>query len=292
MRDVEAKRCKKCGCIYPIEDNECPACGKKYKKNRVRTVFAVMVAVVAVLFLYATSSDAESKAEVETTETTEATVSSYARQSIDLNNLSQYPWGNTLHEALMSIGASDVKTIDCEVDSSDVTFRIVTETKRLWASVGGKYGTEWYVNWIRNYDESGIYYYSTWEERLYSYETGEIIYEPVPGSSSKYPLVVTVEAFVNDIRNNIDAAKEKYNGKWVEITGRVTDYSRYNGSSLSGYYLYGGYAKEGLKIVCWQNKEDSTQFTKVGRMCTCTGIVREVTTANATEIANCQIVFE
>ena len=264
-------------------------------RKGVKTPLVIMAIAFVVFFVCVTRTDAESPAgseSTEPTETTEEVLLSYASQSIDLNNLGQYPWGNTLHDALLSIGASDIKSIDCEVDSSDVTFRIVTETKRLWASVGGKYGTEWYVNWIRNYDESEIYYYASSEERIYSYETGEIIYEPVPGISSKYPLVVTVEAFANEIYADINAAGDKYNGKWVEITGRVTDYSRYNGSSLSGYYLYGGYAKDGLKIVCWQNKGDDTQFTKVGRVCTCIGLVREVSTFNATEIANCQIVFE
>ena len=270
-------------------------------KKRVRTPLIVMAVAFVVFFVCVASPSAESSPRVESpgttvtteaTETTETVISSYAGQSIDLKELGQYPWGNLLYDALMSIGASDIKEIKCEVDSSDVTFKITTETKRLWASVGGKYGDEWYVEWIRNYDESEIYYYTVSKERLYSYETGEVIHEPAPGSSSKYPFVVTVEEFANDIRANIDAAKDKYNGKWVEITGRVTDYSRYNGSSLSGYYLYGEYAKEGLKIVCWQNKEDSTQFTKVGRMCNCTGIVREVSTFNATEIVDCQMVFE
>ena len=258
-------------------------------KKRVKKPLIVMAVAFVIFLACVTRSGAET---TQVNETTETTLSSYAKQSIDLNNISQYPWGDLLHDTLSSIGVSDIKTIDCEVDSSDVTFRIVTESKRLWAAVGGKYGTEWYVKWIRNYDESGIYYYSTVEERLYSYETGEITHEPAPGSSSKYPFVVTVESFAKEIKKDVDAAKEKYNGKWVEITGKVTDYSRYNDSSLSGYYLYGKHGKEGLKIVCWQNKGADLQFTKVGHMCTCTGVVREITTVNATEIGDCKIVFD
>jgi hypothetical protein len=260
----------------------------------------IVMAVAFIVFLICVESEPKAEATVpaeiiETTEAieaTEATLLSYSGKDIDLNNINQYPWGDLLRDALTSIGVTDTKTIKCEVDSSSVTFKIITETKKLWASVGGKYGDEWYVEWIRNYDESEIYYYSTGEERLYSYETGEIIHEPAPGSRSKYPLVVTVEEFVYEINSDIDAAKDKYNGKWIEITGRVTDYSRYNGGSMSGYYLYGEYGKEGLRIVCWQNKEDNTQFAKVGCTCTCLGIVREVTTVNATEIADCHIDFE
>lgn len=166
--------------------------------------------------------------------TTEATLSSYANQSVDLNNLGQYPWGNILLDTLSSIGASDIKAIECEVDLSDVTLKVITETKRLWVTIGGKYGVEWYVKWIRNYDESEICYYSINEEYIYSYETDEVIHEPSLGSSSKYPFVVSANEFANEIKNDIDAAKEKYNGKWVKITGRVTDYSRFNSSTSSG----------------------------------------------------------
>ena len=113
-----------------------------------------------------------------------------------------------------------------------------------------------------------------------------------PGDSKDNPIVVTVEEFVNEINNDVDAAKLKYNEKWIEITGKVTDYSRYNSDSLSGFYLYGDYGDDKLKVVCWQNKGELKPFEKVGDTCTCTGIVREVTTVNATEIGDCVIVFE
>lgn len=113
-----------------------------------------------------------------------------------------------------------------------------------------------------------------------------------PGDSKDNPIVVTVEEFVNEINNDVDAAKLKYNEKWIKITGQVTDYSRYNSDSLSGFYLYGNYGDDKLKVVCWQNKGELKPFEKVGDTCTCTGIVREVTTVNATEIGDCVIVFE
>ena len=113
-----------------------------------------------------------------------------------------------------------------------------------------------------------------------------------PGDSKDNPIVVTVEEFINEINNDVDAAKLKYNEKWIEITGKVTDYSRYNSDSLSGFYLYGDYGDDKLRVVCWQNKGELKPFERVGDTCTCTGIVREVTTVNATEIGDCVIVFE
>ena len=120
-------------------------------------------------------------------------------------------------------------------------------------------------------------------------ETLEIIYEP--GESRENPLVLTVDEFVNEIKLNVSAASDKYSGKWIKITGRVTDYSRYNSSSLSGYYLYGKYAQEGVRVVCWQNKHADQQFLMVGRTCVCIGKVSEISTST-TELVNCQISFE
>ena len=112
------------------------------------------------------------------------------------------------------------------------------------------------------------------------------------GSTKEAPIVITVAELVDEIDTDIDAAKEKYNGKWVQITGTVTDYSRYSGDDLSGYYLYGNTDDSGLKIICWQNKGAYKQNEKIGDVCTCTGQVREITTFNATEIGDCEIVFE
>lgn len=112
------------------------------------------------------------------------------------------------------------------------------------------------------------------------------------GSSKNNPYVLTADELVEEIETDIDAAKDKYNGKWVKITGVVTDYSRYSSDDLSGYYLYGNYGKGGLKIVCWQNKGAFKQNEKIGDACTCIGQVREISTVNSTEIGNCDIIFE
>ena len=120
-------------------------------------------------------------------------------------------------------------------------------------------------------------------------ETIEVSNEP--GENWRNPIIVTVEEFANEIKADISAASDKYNGKWIQITGRVTDYSRYNSSSLSGYYLYGKYAQEGLRVVCWQNKKAEQQFLYVGRMCVCIGKVSELS-ISTTELVNCDISFE
>lgn len=120
--------------------------------------------------------------------------------------------------------------------------------------------------------------------------------EPEPeveiGSAKENPFVLTADELAAEINADIDAAKAKYNGKWVKITGTVTDYSRYSADDLSGYYLYGNYGVEGLRIVCWQNKGAWKQNEKIGDVCTCVGQVREITTFNATEIGDCEITFE
>lgn len=116
--------------------------------------------------------------------------------------------------------------------------------------------------------------------------------EIVVGSDRNRPYVITADELAQEIDTDIDAAKKKYNGKWVKITGVVTDYSRYSSDDLSGYYLYGNYGKDGLKIVCWQNKGAFKQNEKIGDACTCIGQVREISTVNSTEIGNCEIVFE
>lgn len=112
------------------------------------------------------------------------------------------------------------------------------------------------------------------------------------GADREHPFVLTADELAAEINADIDAAKAKYNGKWVKITGTVTDYSRYSADDLSGYYLYGNYGVEGLRIVCWQNKGAWKQNEKIGDVCTCVGQVREITTFNATEIGDCEITFE
>lgn len=57
------------------------------------------------------------------------------------------------------------------------------------------------------------------------------------GVNKEHPFVITASQFAEEINTDIDAAKEKYNGKWVKITGEITDTS--DGGVAYGYYIYG-----------------------------------------------------
>ena len=114
--------------------------------------------------------------------------------------------------------------------------------------------------------------------------------EPVkePGSSRNNPIVVTSSQFANEIKSNTDTAKTKYNGKWVQITGKVL--SAHDVAGMTSFYLYGEKGGSGLKVVCWINEEVLKPFDYKGETHTFIGQVREVSTANSTEIGNCKII--
>lgn len=101
------------------------------------------------------------------------------------------------------------------------------------------------------------------------------------------PAKVTVSELVAEINADIDAAKDKYNGKWIKITGKVTQVV--DGGIMTGYYLYGKRGDSGLRIVCWRDG-DIYKGAMVGNTFTFVGQVREITTFNATEIGDCTII--
>ena len=103
-------------------------------------------------------------------------------------------------------------------------------------------------------------------------------------------LVVTVEELVKDIESDIDAAKEKYNGKTIQITGKVL--SAYNVAGMTSFYLYGTKGGSSLRIICWVNYEVLKPFDYTGETHTFIGQVREITTVNATEIGDCWIISD
>ena len=110
------------------------------------------------------------------------------------------------------------------------------------------------------------------------------------GSSKNNPYVLTVTELVKEIETDINTAKAKYNGKWVKITGEITDTS--SGGGIYGYYLYGkrittGYS--GLRIICWCDNGPYSGSV-LGDTQTFLGQIREITTFNATEIGDCEIV--
>ncbi len=112
------------------------------------------------------------------------------------------------------------------------------------------------------------------------------------GETRDNPFVLTADELATEILNDIDAAKEKYNDKWVQITGTITDTS--DGGIMYGYYLYGqnstaGYT--GLRIMCWC-EDGPYSGSVIGDTQTFIGLLREVTTVNVTEIAECERISE
>lgn len=54
MKDMNNRRCGKCGCIYPAEDTKCPACGKKYKKKRSKMWIFPVIAIFTLVIMLVT----------------------------------------------------------------------------------------------------------------------------------------------------------------------------------------------------------------------------------------------
>ena len=104
------------------------------------------------------------------------------------------------------------------------------------------------------------------------------------------PGKVTIEQLVNEINTNKDAAKAKYNEQWIEITGKVLDAD--NVAGMTRFYLYGEHGGSGLRICCWVNEDMLKPFEYQGEVHTFLGQVREITTVNATEIGDCQIISD
>lgn len=102
------------------------------------------------------------------------------------------------------------------------------------------------------------------------------------------PCKITVEQLVSEIEADKDTAKVKYNEQWVEITGKVLDAS--NVAGMSRFYLYGNVDDSGLRIVCWVKEEVLKPFDYDGETHTFIGQIREITTVNATEIGDCEII--
>ena len=112
------------------------------------------------------------------------------------------------------------------------------------------------------------------------------------GGSKDNPFVLTADELADEIMDDIDAAKEKYNDKWVMITGTITDTS--DGGIMYGYYLYGERATTGytgLRIMCWCD-DGPYSGSVIGDTQTFVGILREITTVNVTEIAECERISE
>jgi hypothetical protein len=272
--------------------------------NKKKSVFKIWMAMLVLLVGFITgvmylpgtedtNSEAKESIVVNNEETMTSEIDDYTGMLLDLEKLEEYPFGESLENVLLEIGVDDALEAICEKDNSvGLTLRLTTKTKRLWISIDDYFDDVREVNWIKDYDNNIYYYISNelnYNKPIYSYKSGEIIKDKVDGESEEYPLIITADQLVNEINTDIKAAKEKYNGKWIQITGTVTYVSEYSiGGGLYGYYLYGKFADEGLKITCWM--DDSKKRAYVGETKTFLGIMREVTTVNNTEITKCKIV--
>ena len=120
-------------------------------------------------------------------------------------------------------------------------------------------------------------------------ETQEIEIEIPLGETKDNPIVITADTLVKEINSNIDSAKAKYNGKWIQITGSIVNH--YTVAGMTGYYLYGDRGTSGLRIICWCDGDPYKDATQ-GNTYTFLGIMREVTLFNATEIGECEIIID
>ena len=102
------------------------------------------------------------------------------------------------------------------------------------------------------------------------------------------PGEVTVSELVAEMNSDIDAAKKKYNGKWIKITGKVLRANDVLG--MTRFQLYGDNRDSGLRIVCWVENGVLKPFDYVGETHTFLGSVIEITTVNSTEIEFCTII--
>ena len=114
----------------------------------------------------------------------------------------------------------------------------------------------------------------------------------VIGISKDYPIEITAEELVKEMERDLNAAKDKYNGKWVKITGTISDTS--DGGIVYGYYLYGqktttGYS--GIRVMCWC-EDGPYSGSVIGDTQTFVGQVLEITTVNVTEIVDCERITE
>lgn len=234
----------------------------------------------------------ETNVVTSTEETQKPVIETYEGKTLVWSEPSTYPWGQIVDEVLESIGVTNVASVICETESfGSVTLKVVTDKIPLWVSVDEDVDNEWFVEWVRDYEETSKYYYTAvdWEHiDLYSYETGKLIKEASYGSTMSKPYILTAQELVAEINSNTDAAKTKYNGKWVQITGKVL--SANNVSGMTSFYLHGERGGSGLRIVCWVNEEVLKPFDYRGETHTFIGQLREVSTANSTEIGNCEII--
>ncbi len=113
--------------------------------------------------------------------------------------------------------------------------------------------------------------------------------EIVIGSDKYHPYILTVEEFSNELLTDFQAASEKYDGKWVKITGRVLDTS--DAGTMYCYYIYGeeittGY--RGMRIICWCD-DGPYSGSDMGSMRTFLGFVSIESSSDPIYVGGCEI---
>lgn len=113
--------------------------------------------------------------------------------------------------------------------------------------------------------------------------------EIVIGSDKYHPYILTVEEFSNELLTDFQEASEKYNKKWVKITGKVLDTS--DAGTMYNYYIYGeqittGY--NGMRIICWCN-EGPYSGSDIGNLRTFLGFVKISSSTDPIYIGGCEI---
>lgn len=116
-----------------------------------------------------------------------------------------------------------------------------------------------------------------------TYSNGEVII----GSDKQCPYVLTVEDFYEELSKDFQSASQKYSGKWIKITGKITDTS-----DAGGYYIYGKKTTTGyndMRIIC-RCIDSSYSSIAVGNTKTFLGFIKNITKGDPIEIGGCEIV--
>lgn len=310
-----AKFCVNCGAKMkqdqpvtvskPIPPNEKVA--KKKKPIYQRWWFWVIVVFLGIGF-FPSEKDAESETKIQDAETISEEAVSASLTFFD--SFTEY--GYTVDQIaemktiLLNVGITEITELDIQPVVGGIQVirgKVHNENKKdIDVQVNIENGAIYLVMiqctniWtaLENaYDETVDLYYEEYIKKI-DWDNNTVVDcvidtgDGTVGSSRSNPIVITVAELANEINIDATAAKEKYNGKWVRITGEITDTSD-SGTSY-GYYLYGkstltGYS--GLRIMCWCD-DGPYSGSVIGDTQTFTGKVLEISTVNITEIVACK----
>ncbi len=107
-----------------------------------------------------------------------------------------------------------------------------------------------------------------------------------PGFIKDNPIVIAADTLVEEIKTDINAAKAKYDGKYIKVTAEIKQ--AVSGGTITKYYIYGKQEDTGLRIVCWQEGAPQENIRE-GRTYSFLGRIRGISEENVTEITECEI---